>query len=369
MMCIIDFMMSVVLCITFGAFAHKHVVAHRGASGYMPEHSIASYRLAIDLQADYVEPDLSLSKDGVLMCIHDPILDTTTNVDSFSVFAERKRTHIIDGKNVTGFFVNDFTLAELKSLALKQRYPDVRSTAHDHILRIPTFSEVITMVQTEYQRTGRFVGIYAELKHPTFFNTGLISPFAFEDHFIQELIAHGVDVNGPDVPNDLSSPLPVPVAVQSFEDETLKYLKRTTNLPLVQLLESEEKNPTVDNRNPKILENIASYAHGIGPDKSFFGSVSYTVAKELMSLIKSLSLVVHPYTFRADMKMTEKFNKTTSVDMASQYAQEEMYFYCCLGVDGIFSEFPDRSRATLQAIEILALTSPHQPCGMTCDLM
>lgn len=359
----------VVLCCTTGAFARKHVVAHRGASGYMPEHSIASYRLAIDLQADYVEPDLSLSKDGVLMCIHDPILDTTTNVDSFPEFAERKRTHEIDGRNVTGFFVNDFTLAELQTLALKQRYPNTRSTAHDRFLRIPTFSEVIAMVQTEYQRTGRFVGIYVELKHPTFFNTRLANPFAFEDNFIQELIAHGLEVNGPDVPNDLSSPLPVPIAVQSFEVDTLKYLKRTTNLPLVQLLESEEDDPTVDNRDPQILEHIASYAHGIGPDKSFLGSVSYAVAKELMSLIKSLSLVVHPYTFRADMKMTEKFNKTASTDTTSQYAQEEMYFYCCLGVDGIFSEFPDRSRATLQAIEILALTSPHQPCGMACDLM
>lgn len=350
--------------------AHKHVVAHRGASGYMPEHSIASYRLAIDLQADYIEPDLSLSQDGVLMCIHDPILDTTTNVASIPKFAGRKKSLNIDGHNMTGFFVNDFTYAELQTLTLKQRYPTTRSTEHDEFLRIPTFAEVITLAQTEYQRTGRFVGLYVELKHPTFFNSGK-STFAVEEQLIAELLAHGIPVHGSDVRNDLSATEPVPVAVQCFDDETLKYLKRKTDLPLVQLLESEEDDPSVDYRDPGILQNIASYAHGIGPDKSFFGSVSYVVGKELMSVIRALSLVVHPYTFRADMKMTEKFNRTSSAvsaDTAAQYAQEEMYFYCCLGVDGIFSEFPDRSRATLQAIDILAVTSPHMPCGMACEV-
>src|SRR5918911_383515 len=194
------------------------VIGHRGASGYRPEHTIASYTLAIELGADYIEPDLVSTKDHQLVARHENDITETTDVASHPEFADRKTTKVVDGVSHTGWFTEDFTLAELQTLRATERLPDVRptNTAFNGLYRVPTFQEVIDLAK----RAG--VGIYPETKHPTYFDSIGLS---LEEPLLATLRANGLDSPG------------AKVFIQSFEVGNLKELNRKTRLPLVQLID------------------------------------------------------------------------------------------------------------------------------------
>src|SRR5690606_16859853 len=198
------------------------VIGHRGSSGYRPEHTLASYRLAARMGADYIEPDLVVTKDGVLVARHENEISETTDVAEHPEFADRKTTKTIDGQEITGWFTEDFTLAELKTLRAKERVPDIRqrNTIYDERYTIPTFAEVLKEAKRLSKELGRPIGVYPETKHPTYFRKiGL----PIEPRLVAELKKAGL--NHPNAK----------VIVQSFEVSNLKELDRQLRVPLVQL--------------------------------------------------------------------------------------------------------------------------------------
>src|SRR4029453_14403926 len=195
------------------------VIGHRGASGHRPEHTLASYNLAIDFGVDFIEPDLVSTKDGVLIARHENDISGTTDVAQ--KFPERRATKTIDGKAITGYFTEDFTLAEIKTLRAKERLP-FRNQGWKGLFEIPTFQEVIDLAKRRSRETGRVIGIYPETKHPTYFRSiGL----ALEPPLIKVLTEYGY--------TDASAP----VFIQSFEVQNLKDLSKLTKVRLVQLME------------------------------------------------------------------------------------------------------------------------------------
>ncbi len=200
------------------------VIAHRGASGYRPEHTLAAYQLAIAMGADYVEPDLVSTKDGVLVARHENEISGTTDVSARAEFASRKTTKIIDGAPITGWFTEDFTLRELKTLRAKERLPQVRpgNTVYDGSFEVPTLQEVIDLVKTESRRAHRRIGIAPETKHPTYFDSIGLS---LEEPLVRTLRRNGLDRRN------------AKVVVQSFETTNLRQLDRLTRVPLAQLVD------------------------------------------------------------------------------------------------------------------------------------
>ena len=240
------------------------VIGHRGASGYRPEHTLASYRLAIRLGADYVEPDLVSTKDGVLVARHENEISGTTDVADRPEFTERKTTKTIDGRAVTGWFTEDFTLAELKTLRAKERLPEVRpdNTRYDGRFEVPTFQEVLDLVKEESRRSGRRIGVYPETKHPTYFDSIGLS---LEEPLVRTLRRNGLDKKGSRV------------FVQSFETGNLRDLDEMTKAPLVQLVDAQgapydlvaagDPRKYADLITPDGLDRIAEYADGLGANK------------------------------------------------------------------------------------------------------
>jgi len=321
------------------------IISHRGASGYVPEHSLQAYQLAINLLTDYIEPDLCLTKDGVFVAMHDVLLDSTTNVASFSQYEERKTTRILDGTNMTGYFVSDFLYSELQELRLNQRLPN-RTTLYNGAFQIPSFASIIDLAQENNAATNRTIGIYAELKHPSYFKS---LGFNMEDMLLSALTEAGFTVIGDNVPNDLRQV--VPIVIQCFDSSSLIYLKTQCNLPLVYLVETQPLYYWTSEN----MQSIAEYAQGIGPNKDSFGSLPFQVARAAVDRIHATGMVLHPFTFRADSGVTSRFN--------GDFEAEEMYFYCCLGMDGHFTEFPDRSRGT---IELMTSYGGPGRCSMNC---
>ena len=317
------------------------VIGHRGASGYRPEHTLASYRLAIDMGADYIEPDLVSTKDHVLVARHENEISGTTDVADHSEFADRKTTKTIDGVAVTGWFTEDFTLAELKTLRAKERLPDVRpaNTAFDGLYQIPTFQQVINLAKR------RRVGIYPETKHPTYFRSiGL----PLEEPLLATLRANGY--RGPNAP----------VFIQSFEVGNLKALSRKTRLPLVQLLDatgrpydfvvSGDPRTYADLATPEGLAEIATYADGVGPNKNLIvprdAQNRLTSPTTLVRDAHRAGLLVHPWTFRRENTfLPEDFRQGNPASpvylQATGDFPAELRLFYKLGVDGLFSDSPD----------------------------
>jgi glycerophosphoryl diester phosphodiesterase len=306
------------------------VIGHRGASGHRPEHTIASYELAIDYGVDFIEPDLVSTKDGVLIARHENDISGTTDVAQ--KFPERRATKTIDGKAITGYFTEDFTLAEIKTLRAKERLP-FRNQGWNGLFEIPTFQEVIDLAKRRSRETGRVIGIYPETKHPTYFRSiGL----ALEPPLVKALEANGY--------TDATAP----VFIQSFEVGNLKELRKSTEVRLVQLMEDNKLQPYDfivagdprtygDLMTPAGLAEIATYAQGIGPSKRSIvpqgGDRSLLDATTLVVDAHKAGLLVHPYTFRDEPEF-----------LASDYElnpiKEYLQFYR-LGVDGVFSDFGD----------------------------
>ena len=215
------------------------IIAHRGASGERPEHTIAAYTLAIEQGADYIEPDLVLTKDGVLVARHENEISETTDVASKPEFADRKATKTIDGQKMTGWFTEDFTLAELKTLRAKERLPQLRKAnmAYDGQFEVPTFEEILELAKTERAKTGRQIGIYPETKHPTYFaSIGL----PHEEPLLALLTRYGYTEKS------------APVFIQSFEVGNLETLRSKTKLRLIQLM--DEKGSPADRPDMRYAE-------------------------------------------------------------------------------------------------------------------
>lgn len=300
------------------------VIGHRGASGLFPEHTFEAYEAALNQGADYFEPDLVSTKDGVLVARHENEIGGTTDVAT--KFPERKRTRVVDGQTLTGWFVEDFTLAEIKQLRAIQRLP-FRDQQYNGQFLIPTLAEILDFRAQQSKKRGRPVGIYLETKHPTYFRSiGL----PIEEKLLQHLDKHGL-MDADD-----------PVFIQSFEVSNLQWLNRRTEVPLVQLIESDgtpaDQQGTgltyASMLTPQGLAQVARYADGIGPDKRLIVPLKDGVLQPPTPLIANAhqaGLRVHPWTFRSDPSyLAEAYNG----DPTAEYLQ-----FMKLGVDGVFSDF------------------------------
>jgi glycerophosphoryl diester phosphodiesterase len=347
------------------------VIGHRGAAGYLPDHTLAGYRLAIRRGADYVEPDLVSTKDGVLIARHEPNITATTDVASHPEFASRRRTGVnVDGALEDGWFASDFTYEEIRTLRAVQPLPE-RSQRYNGRFRIPSFQQVIDLVKRQSRREGRRIGIYPETKHPTYHKRlGL----PLEGRLVSTLRANGLDRRN------------APVFIQSFEQSNLKQLNQMTKVPLIQLVDANDVNAdgTLDytapfdrpydwtvSGNPALtsrtfgffatdagLDEIRTYADGIGPWKRYIVSTAAvdsnhdgTVGDEngdgridesdrvllpptnLIQRAHARGLLVHTWTFRNEPRRL-------AADYRGIAVEEYLQFYE-LGVDGVFSDFPD----------------------------
>ncbi|MCP9760846.1 glycerophosphodiester phosphodiesterase [Aquitalea sp. S1-19] len=338
------------------------VIAHRGASGYLPEHTLEAYARAVELGADYIEPDLVSTKDGVLIARHEPNLKDSTDVASRPEFAERKKKWLVDGVEEEGWFAPDFTLAEIKTLRAVQQRAD-RPQEFNGQFSIPTFEEILALREKLSKQAGREVGIYPETKHPSWHAA---QQLALEPVLLASLKKHGLNRKN------------APVFIQSFETANLKALRKQTPVKLVFLLDGNDV--TVDGKmeagrpydfvlsgdtrtfadltKPAALKEIRRFADGIGPWKPYIMASEGMADKKTgqaadvngdkvvdmqdRTLLEPGSLVrdahkaglfVHAYTFRNEPKY-----------LAANFMndpQEEYKAYYALGVDGVFSDFAD----------------------------
>ena len=335
------------------------VIGHRGASALRPEHTLASYGKAIADGADYVEPDLEMTKDGVMVARHENEISGTTDVADHPEFANRKTTKTVDGKAITGWFTEDFTLAELKTLRARERLSQLRSTKYDGEFQIPTQDEIIDFVAAESAVVGRPIGIIPEIKHGTYFQKlGL----PMEDKLLATLAAHSYTRSAP-------------VEIQSFEIANLKYLHAKLggaqarhehpNIRLLQLIEQESKAQPYDvivaggtlsygdMMKPAGLREIATYADAIGPaTRSIIPLLADGTLGRPTALVHdahAAGLELHPYTFRPENQFIAKnfwqgsdpktFNEAGSV--------AEIRAYLDAGIDAFFTDDPAIGREAL----------------------
>jgi len=307
------------------------VIAHRGASGLRPEHTLAAYDLAIDQGADFIEPDLVPTKDDVLVARHENAIADTTDVADHPEFASRRTTKTIDGQSLTGWFVEDFTLAELKTLRAKERLPKLRpaNTAYDGRFEIPTLAEIIALAKRRSAETGRTIGIYPETKHPTYF-AGIGHPTDLL--LVAQLKAAGWDS------------ATAPVFIQSFEVKNLRRLHAVTRVRLIQLIDGE--GGPADAAQPSYaamitpagLKAVAGYAYGIGPNKGMLWAG--TTPSPLVADAHAAGLRVHPWTYRAEnMFVPDRFRRGTDPAAHADIAAE-IDAGLAQGIDGFFTDFP-----------------------------
>lgn len=326
------------------------LIGHRGASGYVPEHTLTSYFMAIQQGADYAEPDLVMTKDGVLVARHENEIGGTTNVAARKEFARRKTVKTIDGTSVEGWFTEDFTLAELKTLRARERIPDIRpaNTRFDGQFEIPTFDEILGLIRgLDEQRAVSArklglpkparIGVYPETKHPTYFdNCGL----RMDRALLQTLSKHGYEGRN------------ASVFIQSFEVGNLQRLRKRTKVPMVQLIEasgapydfvaSGDSRMYADLIAPAGLESVAEYANAIGPNKSLViprdASGALGAPTSLVKDAHAVGLGVHPWTFRAENYfLPTNFRSSVDPTQAGNLAAE-IDAYLATGIDGFFTD-------------------------------
>lgn len=322
------------------------VFAHRGASGYRPEHTLAAYELAIRLGADYIEPDLVSTKDGVLVARHENEISGTTDVADHPEFAQRKTTKTIDGAPISGWFTEDFTYRELRTLRAKERLPGVRpgNTRYDGLFQIPTFDEVLALAKREGRRQGRTIGVAPETKHPTYFRSiGL----PLERPLLRSLRQAGLDSKRSKV------------VIQSFETTNLRQLARQTRVPLVQLtsangapydLVAQGSTTTyADIMAPAGLRDVATYADWLGPEKNSViprDSAGFlTSPTPVVKNAHRAGLKVVVYTFRDENQfLPADFRDGTDPNAKGDIFGEMRAFFEA-GIDGVFSDYSDTADA------------------------
>lgn len=325
---------------------HPLVVAHRGASGYRPEHTIGAYRHALDLGADVIEQDLVPTKDGHLVVRHENEIGGTTDVAHHPEFADRRTTKQIDGRSTTGWFTEDFTLAELRTLRATERLPQQRqrNTLYDGRWAVPTFREVVEFARDRSRSTGRPVWLYVETKHPSYFRSiGL----PLEERLATELRRAGLaGRNGRAI-------------LQSFEPSSLQRLAELVDNPRIQLLSDRTTRPydfvlagdtrtVADLVTPDGLHWIAGFAHGLGPTTNLIAPVDPVTGKlqpatTLVADAHAKGLLLHPYTLRnenaflaADFRRGVDPNAYGDPIGWARFLMEQ-------GVDGFFTDHPDTS--------------------------
>jgi glycerophosphoryl diester phosphodiesterase len=304
------------------------VIAHRGASGERPEHTLMAYRLAIAEGADFIEPDLVATKDGHLVVRHENEIAGTTDVASRPEFAARKAEKVIDGQKVAGWFTEDFTVAELKTLRARERLPALRteSARHDGQEAIPTYQEVVDLARAESRRVGRTIGTYPEMKHPTYF-AGIGLP-------LEPRLADALKKN------DLDSKT-APVFVQCFEVEPLKTFGKLGKARRVMLV--GQGPAPVDVKSAAGVKAIAAFADGLGPEWPLViptAGGALGAPTELVGWAHAAGLAVHPWTVRAENAFLPKSLQRGS--SPAEHGDVEAVFKAiyAAGVDGLFSDFP-----------------------------
>ncbi|KRC46264.1 glycerophosphodiester phosphodiesterase [Nocardioides sp. Root79] len=318
------------------------VIAHRGASGYRPEHTLAAYRLAIRMGADYVEPDLVSTKDGVLVARHENEISGTTDVADHPEFAGRRTTKVIDGTSITGWFTEDFTLAELKTLRAKERLPQVRpdNTRYDGQFEIPTLEEVIALVKRESGRTGRRIGIAPETKHPTYFDSIGLS---LEEPLVRTLRRNGLDRAN------------AKVVIQSFETGNLRELATRTDVPLAQLVDGSgapydlkaagSTTTYADLVKPAGLADIATYATWVAPAKNLIlprdASGAIGTPSTLVPDAHAAGLKVVTWTMRVENQFLPSNHRIGTDPNAKGDLAGEVAAFLDTGIDAVFSDNPD----------------------------
>ncbi|MGW1890810.1 glycerophosphodiester phosphodiesterase [Streptomyces sp. NPDC002004] len=320
------------------------VIGHRGASGYRPEHTLGSYQLALDMGADVIEAgDLVPTRDGHLVCRHEPEIGGTTDVAAHPEFADRRTTKTLDGVPTTGWFTEDFTLAELKTLRAKERIPGNRphNTLYDGRWEIPTFEEVLRWADEQSRKRGKQVWIYPETKHPTYFRKlGL----GLEERLARILRRYGKDRGNS------------PVIIQSFEPTSIQRLSKLVDNPLVVLLstagsrpwdfvEANDPRTVADLVKPEGLAWLASFAQGIGPTLDLIipkdASGRLTTPTTLVDDAHAAGLILHPYTMRNENTfLPADFRKGTDPNAyGDAFGAFRTYF--ATGIDGVFSDNAD----------------------------
>lgn len=321
------------------ADARPLVIAHRGASAERPEHTLAAYRRAIEAGADFIEPDLVSTKDGVLVARHENEISGTTDVAERPEFAGRKATKTIDGATVTGWFTEDFTLAELKTLWARERLPQLRpkNSEWDGRERIPTLAEVIAVARG----AARPVGIYPETKHPSYFaRIGL----SLEPGLLKALAAASWTTRD------------APVFIQSFEVANLKALRRQTGVRLIQLVGDGISADGVAYDamlTPAGLRAVAAYADGIGPAKPrvlpIAADGALAPAAPLVRDAHAAGLKVHVWTLRPENYFLPPGLRVGADPTGRGNAGAEVRAFAAAGVDGLFSDDPAGTVAALAA--------------------
>ena len=337
----------IIVALLFGvtqAVAKPILIAHRGASGDRPEHTLAAYTLAIEQGADFIEPDLVLTKDGVLVARHENEISETTDIASRPEFTSRKATKIIDGQSFTGWFTEDLTVAELKTLRAKERLPQLRpaNMAYDGQFEVPTFDEVLKLAAEAKKQTGRVIGVYPETKHPSYFKTiGL----PHEASLLAALRRFGhLDAKAP-------------IFIQSFEVGNLKALAKKTKVRLVQLMDAEggptdnAKATYAEMASAKGLKAIARYAQGVGPNKGLIipRAADGTLGKptRFVANAHAAGLKVHPWTFRAENYFLPAGLKSSDDPRARGNLAVEIKAFLATGIDGYFSDNVAEARAAM----------------------
>ena len=318
------------------------IIAHRGASAERPEHTLAAYERAIEQGADFIEPDLVPTKDHQLVARHENEIGGTTDVASRAEFAGRKTTKTIDGETMTGWFTEDFTLAELKMLRAKERLPQLRpaNAAYDGQFEIPTLAEIIALAKAATARTGRTIGIYPETKHPSYFR-GISLPL--EPVLLAALAEAGWTTAA------------APVFIQSFEVDNLKALEGQTGVRLIQLMAASGK--SADGYDyaalaaPDGLKGVATYAAGIGPERVMIiprgADGRLGTPTSLVRDAHAAGLQVHPWTFRPENYFLPEGLKSGSDPRGAGDVDSEIRAYLATGIDGLFS---DSTAAAVRAL-------------------
>jgi len=319
------------------------VVAHRGASGYRPEHTLEAYRMAARMGVDDIELDLVISKDGILVARHESDISRTTDVGAHPEFADRRTTRVVDGEERTGWFVEDFTVAELKTLTARERYPRLRpeSASYDGQCGIPTFNEVLAMVHAESVRSGRSIGVMAELKHAAHYD------------------AVGLPLDGPLVANLQRHGLDHPrsrVTVMSFETGILRRLAPQTRVSVVQLLGKAPRRPAdlaasgdtttyADLASPEGLALIDTYADGVGAHKSLVlprdAAGEIGAPSQLVRNAHKRWLTVHVWTLRQENRWLAATHRIGDDPAAHGDLAAEARAFLAAGVDGVICDQPD----------------------------
>ncbi|HEY1176696.1 MAG TPA: glycerophosphodiester phosphodiesterase family protein [Phytomonospora sp.] len=302
------------------------IVGHRGSCGYRPEHTLESYRLAIRQGVDIIEPDLVPTGDGVLVARHEPEIGGTTDVSSRPEFSDRRTTKVIDGLNVTGWFTTDFTLAELKTLRAKERLPQLRpaNTAYDGLWEVPTFDEIVALLLAERRRTGRAIGMYPETKHPSYFRSiGL----PLEDTLVRTLRKNRLDGRKSGV------------LLQSFEQDSLRRLKEKVGN---RLHWATETTPTA-----AVLDAYAELGHGINFTKNLIiprdAAGNLTTPTTVVAEAKARGLTVHAWTFRSENNFLPTNLRVGTDPAAWGDFRAEYDAFLATGIDGLFTDFPDKA--------------------------